>query len=609
MSFALVQLLVPLFLTDLIDIQLRAVHVALGLSLAILVFSKRVGKITPFEMLMIIIVLLANINILGDAYDIYITPGASDSWDIALGIAIFMIILIVARNSMGWPIPTMVLLFLAYIFLGRYMPGIWKLRGLSLRYVINSIYWSPLGVYGSITGMSATFISTFIIFGSLIASVGAGKTFIDLALALTGRYRGGPAKTAVISSALFGSISGSGVANVCVTGNYTIPLMKRLGYDKDFAAAVEAIASTGGIITPPLMGVAAFMMAEFLKISYFNVMGYALIPCILFYTGVYGGVHFYTLKHNLAAVPDEEIPSFKEVLRPERILPLLLPTVVLIYLIAIGRPLMYAGFYGSSTCILLHLFLSLLRGRLKKGVKDILAGLEDGGKGLARLLPVLVSVNVLVNMIGMTGIAPKLSGIITSLGENNMILSLIIATIIPFILGTSLPVVPTYMLCISILSSPLMKIGVRPEAIHLFFIYWSMLGGVTPPTCTQAMVAAGIAGGNWVRTGFLSVKLGIVAFIIPFFFVINPALLGLSTWGEVISSAITGFAGALLLSFSLFWTFKGIPGILLKAVFFISGLLALYPNLWISSASLAIVAPILFLGKKKGYIAARESSP
>ncbi|KUK14360.1 MAG: TRAP transporter, 4TM/12TM fusion protein [bacterium 42_11] len=201
-------------------------------------------------------------------------------------------------------------------------------------------------------------------------------------------------------------------------------------------------------------------------------------------------------------------------------------------------------------------------------------------------------------MIGMTGLAPKLSGLIMELGGQNLILSLIIATIIPFILGTSLPVAPTYILCLSILSAPLLNLGIKAEAVHLFFIYWSMLGGVTPPTCTQAMVAAGISGGNWVKTGFLSVKLGIVAFIIPFFFAINPSLIGLSSWGEVIFSATTGFLGVLLLSFSIFWDFRSGLSVPLRTALFICGLLALYPAFLASLVGLLAAFLLILLSKK-----------
>jgi len=257
---ALVQLILPIFF-ELIDIQLRAIHVTLGVSLALLHFPFRKpkeeqetsGKLNWVDALMILIVLAANLNALVKALDIYANPGGASTLDLILGGALTIVILDSARRSVGWAIPVMVVLLLGYIFTGSYFPGMWRLRGIDLNYVINSIYYSPLGIYGSVTGMSATFIAMFIIFGSLLSATGGGKTFIDLAFALTGRYSGGPAKAAVISSALFGSISGSSVANVMVTGSYTIPMMKKLGYKPEFAGAVEAIASSGGGVTPPIM--------------------------------------------------------------------------------------------------------------------------------------------------------------------------------------------------------------------------------------------------------------------------------------------------------------------------------------------------------------------
>ena len=205
-------------------------------------------------------------------------------------------ILEATRRAIGMIIPGLLLAMIGYIYISPYLGGVWQMRGLSWDLLVNSIYYSPLGIYGSVTGMSATFIAMFVIFGALLSVTGAGKTFIDIALALTGKFTGGPAKTAVIASAMFGSISGSAVANVMVTGNYTIPMMKKSGYEPNFAGAVEAISSTGGGITPPIMSITAFMMAEFLDMSYLKIIGYALIPCLLYYTGFLPGVHFQTVR-------------------------------------------------------------------------------------------------------------------------------------------------------------------------------------------------------------------------------------------------------------------------------------------------------------------------
>lgn len=579
--FATMQLTLPVF-GSLLDLQLRAIHVAFGVSLALLAFPPTrkadKDKLSIWDIATVTIVVAANVNILLKTMSIYMYPGGATGTDLVLGILLILVILDASRRTVGWAIPVLVALLFLYVFAGHYLPGIWKLKGLSLRFVLNSVYYSALGIYGSVTGMSATFISMFIIFGSLISVGGGGKTFIDLALAITGRFRGGPAKAAVIASALFGSISGSAVANVSVTGNYTIPLMKRLGYKPEFAGAVEAIASTGGGITPPIMSITAFMMAEFLGMSYLKIIGYASIPCLLYYTGVLGGVHFQTVRRGLASVPEEEIPKWSEILTFRRLSSLIIPTGVLLGMIGMGRSLMASGFYACVAALLMILVLKIPTVGLKETLRIIVEALEDGGRGVARIVPILVAVNILVNMIGITGIAPKLSGLILEMGGQNIFMALIIATIVPFLLGTSLPVVPTYVLSLSILIPPLLSLGIDDVAAHLFFIYWALLGGVTPPTCTSAIVAAGIAGANWLKVGCISVKLGVVAFIVPYFFVLNPALVGRADLASVAIYAISAFVGALALSYGLFGHSDSRMNMMMRFMFFLGGVMLLFPS-------------------------------
>jgi TRAP transporter 4TM/12TM fusion protein len=596
--FALTQLILPIFIT-LIDLQLRAIHIILGVSLASLAYpygksNQENKKISFWDVCVITIIIIANVNTFLKAMKIYMIPGSASTFDLIIGSLLIIVILDAARRSVGWAIPIFVGLLFLYISLGPKLTGIWRLPGLSWKFVINSVYFSALGIYGSITGMSATFIAMFIIFGALISGAGGGKTFIDIALALTGRYRGGPAKTAVVSSALFGSISGSGVANVVVTGSYTIPLMKRLGYNPDFAAGVEAIASTGGGITPPIMSVAAFIMAEFLGLPYLKIIAYALIPCLLYYTGVFAGVHFETVRSGLAAVPENEIPKWQSILKFNRIASLVIPMAVLLYSIARGRALIFAGFYACVSVIVIFLLSDLSPKGVKYTLTKIRDGLSEGGLALCKIVPILVSVNILVNMIGITGIAPKLSSVILEVGGNNLLLALLIATIIPFILGTSLPVVPTYILSISILAPSLIRLGVDQIALHLFFIYWAILGGVTPPTCTQAIVAAGIAKGNWFKTALVSVRLGIVAFIIPYFFVLNPSLVGRSDTISVATYVGSAFFGAILLAYGFFGRVKSNLNVLFRLVFVGSGILLMCPKHILSIIGVAIVIPMLF---------------
>lgn len=596
--FALTQLLLPIFM-NLIDLQLRAIHVILGISLASLAYpygkpDQENKKITFWDICIIAIIIVANVNIFLKAMKIYMIPGSGTTVDLIIGTLLIIVILDAARRSVGWAIPIFVGVLFLYVFLGPKLSGIWRLPGLSWRFVLNSVYFSALGIYGSITGMSATFIAMFIIFGSLISGAGGGKTFIDIALALTGKYRGGPAKTAVVSSALFGSISGSGVANVVVTGSYTIPLMKRLGYNPDFAGAVEAIASTGGGITPPIMSVAAFIMAEFLGIPYLKIIVYALIPCLLYYTGVFAGVHFETVRLGLAAVPENEIPTWESILKFKRLAALIIPMAVLLYFIGIGRALIFAGFYACVAVIVVFILSDLSSEGLKDTLIKIRDGLSEGGLALCKIVPILASVGILVNMIGITGIAPKLSSVIFEVGGDNLLLALFIATIIPFILGTSLPVVPTYILSISILAPSLIRLGVDQIALHLFFIYWAILGGVTPPTCTQAIVAAGIAKGNWFKTAIISVKLGIVAFVIPYFFVLNPALVGRSDTIPVITYTVSAFFGAILMAYGFFGRVKGNLNSIFRFIYVGSGFLMMCPNHILSIIGVVVILPILF---------------
>jgi TRAP transporter 4TM/12TM fusion protein len=567
--------------------------VGLGLSLALLAFPFRKTverkKISWWDLVLIGVVLASNANIFLKTLDIYTNPGGGTPLDLILGIALLILLVETARRTVGWIIPGILILLIIYIFLAPWMPGIWRMRGLSWQFLVNSIYYSPLGIYGMVTGMSATFIAMFIILGALFVVTGAGKTFIDLAVALTGRFTGGPAKTSVVSSAMFGMISGSSVANVMVDGWLTIPMMKKLGYDPNFAGAVEAIASTGGGITPPIMSITAFMMAEFLNISYLRIIGYALIPCILFYTGVFAGIHFWAVRKKLSGLPKEEIPLWKEILTLSKMGIFIIPIGVLLVSIYTGRPLINAAYDTCVASIFVYFVTNFRSLGFKKIAREIINGFSTGGIDVARLVPILVSVGVLVNLIGVAGLAPKISSLILEIGSENLYLSLFIATLIPFILGTALPVVPTYLLSLSILIPILLKLGVDEVAAHLFFIYWGVLGAVTPPTCEAAVVAAGIAKGDWLKTGFLSMKLGAVAFFLPYFFVLNPALVGRTGAVDVAISAVTGFLGAIAMAYGLFGWLNSRMNLLIRFLFFAGGLMLLFPEHVTSLVGLGVV--------------------
>ena len=597
--FALVQLVVPVYVY-LIDLQMRAIHVGIGISLAFFIypFSKMLKKekLYWWDILIVVGVLVSNINIYLKTMQVYNNPGGASNLDLALGIFLFIMILEATRRAIGIIIPAMLLAMVGYIFASPYLGGVWQMRGLSWDLLVNSIYYSPLGIYGSVTGMSATFIAMFVIFGALLSVTGAGKTFIELALALTGRFTGGPAKTAIIGSAMFGSISGSAVANVMVTGNYTIPMMKKYGYQPNFAGAVEAISSTGGGVTPPIMSITAFMMAEFLGMSYLKIIGFALIPCLLYYTGVFAGVHFQTVRKGLKGLPREEIPRWRTILTFKKMAGFLVPTIILLFMIYLGKPLLAAGFYASASAIVVY-FLANLGTPFKENFLKLVRALSRGGLDIVGLVPILVSMSILVNLIGLAGVAPKLSGLIMDVGTDNIYLSLLIASILPLLLGTALPVVPTYLLSVSILSPALMKLGIDMVAAHLFFIYWGVLGAITPPTCEAAVVAAGIAKGDWLKTGFYACALGATAFCLPYFMVLHPALCARGTPRDIAFAAVTGFLGSISMAYGLFGWKDSPFNLPLRFLFFVGGAMMLFPGIQTTLAGCVVVIAALVLNK------------
>jgi TRAP transporter 4TM/12TM fusion protein len=373
--------------------------------------------------------------------------------------------------------------------------------------------------------------------------------------------------------------------------------MKKYGYEPEFAASVEAISSTGGGVTPPIMSITAFMMAEFLNISYLKIIGYALIPCLLYYTGVFAGVHFRTVRLGLKAMPREEIPRWGEILKFKKLSGFLVPTITLLYMIFSGYPLMEAGFYASAAALVIYFLNHCREVGLKEMVAGIAKALSSGGQDIVRLVPILVCMSVLVNLIGVTGLAPKISAVILEIGVHNIYLSLIIASLMPLILGTALPVVPTYLLSMSILTPALLKLGVDEVAAHLFYIYWGVLGAITPPTCEAAVVAAGIAKGNWVKAANYAMMLGAVAFCLPYFMVLNPALVARGIPLQVALAAGTGFVGAVTMAYALFGSFSGWFGFVLRLLFFAGGAMMLFPGIEVTLTGIGLSLATLLLSR------------
>jgi TRAP transporter 4TM/12TM fusion protein len=607
LALALFQLVVPVW-AGLFDMQLRALHVLLTSAAILFAVPAFRAPALPWALLiadaaMVALAAAATLPVYVEWEAIITFAAVAEPIDLVLGAALGLIVLEAARRGAGSAIPIMVLLMFAYVFVGPLMPGIWVHPGFPLDYVIEQLYFSSGGLFGSLTGTSATFVAIFILFGALLQATGGGQTFMDLALLIAGRRIGGPAKVGVVASALFGMISGSAVANVSVTGNYTIPLMRRLGYQPDFAGGVEAMSSTGGGITPPVMGIAAFIMADFLNVPYLHVIGWAAIPCLLFYIGIVAGVHFEAERAGLAPVPAADLPKPREVLTPARLAPLVVPIGLLLVLLFRGASLTEAGFWACVSAMALYLFADLSRDGMRHRLAVLIDALAKGGIAVAQVAPVLIAVSMFTALLGLTGVAPKLSSIILELGAGNLVGALAVAALIPLLLGAPLPVTATYILSAALIAPALVRLGLDVAAVHMFLLYWATLASVTPPTCTACVIAANISGGNWFRTALVGMRLGFVAFLVPFFFVLNPALIARGPTAEVLIAAASGAAGALFMAAGFFGWFRTRLNAALRLVYLAAGVLLLAP----STALLAAGAGVAALGLGAETLRARRA--
>ncbi|TVP47531.1 MAG: TRAP transporter fused permease subunit [Halomonas sp.] len=450
-------------------------------------------------------------------------------------------ILELSRRAIGVIFPLLVLVGLAYAWLGAAIPGPLGHRGFDLYYMTETIYLGDLGVWGMLVGVAATTIAAFVLFGCLLLHTGGGNTFMDLALRISGRSPGGAAKVATVASGLFGMVSGSAVANVATTGNFTIPMMKRLNYPRPFAAGVEAVASTGGQIAPPILGAAAFIMAEILGESYLRIALAALLPAALFYLGVFVTIHLVAKRRQLQVVPEDELPAWSEVIRPERIIPILAALGGLFYGVFSGRSIQMSAFYGILMTVLTFVPFALMA---KMPLRDIMgklvAGLVDAGKGMVIIGVLLAGAQILVAMIGMTGIGVTLASLIVSVGGESLFLVAFIVGGVCLILGMGIPTTAAYVLVASVLAPALTAIGVQPLIAHLFVFYFATLSVITPPVCIAVFVASGIAGTNWLPAAVESVRLAAAIYVIPFLLLIYPALAGFGTAWEIVLASCQG---------------------------------------------------------------------
>ncbi len=465
--------------------------------------------------------------------------------DLVFGSVLVLLVLEAARRTTGLVLPATALAFLLYAFLGPYLPGVLRHPGVSLELLLDQLYLTTEGIFGIPLAVSATYVIVFVVFGSFLAASGVGQFFTDFAIALTGGSRGGPGKVAVVSSSLFGTISGSAVANVMVDGWLTIPLMKRAGFRPPFAAAVEATASTGGQIMPPVMGAAAFVMAEFLGIPYIQVAKHALLPALLYYVALFFSIHFEANRCGLEGVPKDEVPRLGAVLlrRGHLFLPL---GLILAFMVAGFTPT-YAALWATAAV----LALSWLRRDTRMGLRAVLAALEDGARNTAPVAATCAAAGIIIGVIALTGVGLRFTSLVLAIAGQHLVLALVLTMAAGLVLGMGMPTTPAYIVQVALLVPALIKLGVDPVAAHLFVLYFACLSAITPPVALAVYAAAGIGGARLWESGVEAVKAGAAGFIVPYMFVFGPALLLVGEPAEVAWAAVTSTTGAIALAAAL----------------------------------------------------------
>ncbi|MFC2065896.1 TRAP transporter permease [Chloroflexota bacterium] len=586
------------------DMQQRVVHVmfAFVIALAVTLRPKETaaGKLgIVITILMMGLTIVATVNVYFNYIRFTFNPLDSTPVDLVLGTAIILIALEASRRTVGWVFPILVALVLLYAVFGYVIPGTFGYPGLNPVYLVQMLYQSSLGAWGPITGLSATVLSIFLIFGSLLIVTGGAQTFIDIATFAAGRFRGGPALVAVISSALFGSLSGSCAANVAVTGNFTIPLMKRLGYESTFAGGVEAAASNGGNIMPPVMGAGAFIMAEILGIPYIQVVIAAFVPAFLFFFSIGFAVRFKALRMDLAAVPADELPKASDVFQITRVGHIIIPFITLIVFLLMGYTVTRVGFSAWLLSLVLFLVLSGLRPTIiKERLRTVLDSFFEAAYTIARITPLLVSANIVVSLLNSTGLALKLSHLISLIAADYLVPTIILAAVICLFFGMILPAVIAYVLAAAILAPALIPWGFLPLALHMFLYYYSCLGAITPPVCIASFVASTIAKASWLKISWQSMRLSIVAFLIPFIFLIQPYFLLQGPTGEIVLAITTAVLGIACLASGTYGylaaKLKPVSRIMMVA----SGILLIIPSALTGLWGMALLA-LVILGNSR----------
>ncbi|UMZ73611.1 TRAP transporter permease [Natranaerofaba carboxydovora] len=561
-------------------------------------FSKNSPKNRPqiIDIVSIIATLIIGFYLLINIQDIAGRAGAPTTTDWILGMILTLLVLDAARRTVGWPIVIIATLFLIYSYFGPYMPGVLRHAGQNVDRLFSFLYLTDAGIFGIPLGVSSRFILLFIVFGSYLERAGAGEFFKDLSIALTGNYVGGPGKASILFSGFIGSITGSSTANVVTTGTFTIPLMKKLGYKPAFAGGIEADASTGGQILPPVMGAAAFVMAEYLGVGYVTVMVAAIIPAAFYFITSYYMVHFRALKEGLKPVPKEELPNFWDVIKSGFYY--FIPLVLLIFMLVQG--------FTATRSVLFAIISTIVISWFKKetfmGPYDILLATADGVKKALEVVAACAAAGIIIGVVTMTGLGVSFSTLVEHLAGESLFLGLLYTVIASIILGMGVPTTAKYIILATLVAPALHNLGAPLLAAHLFILYFGTDADITPPVGLAAYAAAGLSGAHPLTTSIEAFKMGITAFIVPFMFIYGEALLMQGDVQWIILAVITGFIACVGLGAAIQGYFVRVMPWWHRIILFIGAVMLMEASLMIDAIGLLLagfVFAIEFIAKRK----------
>lgn len=495
-----------------------------------------------------------------------------------MGLMLIVAILELCRRETGWPLAFIVICVLAYPFVPG-LPWIFKHAGYTLGQTVDAQYLTLAGIFGIPLSASAEYIILFIIFGAFLERSGLGKLIMDVTVGLVGRYRGGPAKVAVLASAMHGTISGSAPANVLTVGVLTIPMMKRMGYPAYMAGAIEAAASTGGVIMPPVMGSVAFIMAQFIGVPYGTIALYALIPAFLYFFGIFLTVHWSALRHDIGGLPESELPDWRATLKSHW--HTTLPLFVLVYMMTNS----YSAQYSATAAIAAAVLSSWFRKHTRMGWREILQALESGAKGALMVAIATAAAGMIVGVFELTGIALKFTQVATLIVDS-LFVGLVVTMVVTIILGMGVPPSASYIVQVAV-TIPMLQIFLKNGGMpantamivtHFFVMYYSALAVLTPPDALASVAAAGVAGSPFLKTGLHATRVAFVAFVVPFMFVYNPALLTLGTGTEIASALAIAMCGIAIISISFEGYFKRRLTLIERLIAFAAGAALIFPT-------------------------------